>query len=461
MNNSELSAVNHLEVLTTHNADIIKLTIRLLYGIKEGIIKIPENETVSNFPLNVDKILLAACMHLNNTAAFRYLLATNVKNIYSKIESFQWDKYRYVFNLFSQVKENNILFDKSDMELFELIDNYKYDWSGFRNLHLHLIDSKDYAYWACNDSPNKNYKTNPYIGKAKIDTRHLILSILGECACCIPEPTDAAKKLAGEDAYQLYTNLRWLEKFPKELEFTKNHLLNIAHTEDGFKVSLLIKNADFTHFNQISKDYLSESSLYLNCKSPLFLESELIEFEKIINEKPTKREIFMQKFLENHSNFLRVLGFEGFSPQVHLIPQNQDTQKLSSLSVDFLAKNVGDNSSSIIELKRSINNLVLGNQSRKRLSHKLSSALTQLEEYHSFFDDKANRLWFEHKYGEKIFKPELYLLIGDVNLRTLGIKSLLNTPILNLPVRVISYNDIIDRIRTQHIVLPTTGYNLE
>ena len=55
---------------------------------------------------------------------------------------------------------------------------------------------------------------------------------------------------------------------------------------------------------------------------------------------------------------------------------------------------------------------VVGSKNREAFSSWLNSYISQTRVYSSYFDDSANRAWFEKKYGFKVHKPRRYLVVG-------------------------------------------------
>jgi hypothetical protein len=452
-----LSAKRLAGDVTTQAQRVFELVIRTIVGVFDGLVTQPDTELLNRAPLGVSELLLGACLQLDTSSAYRGLLATGVQGIAERCESFQWDRYRYLQDMFAQVSVTNVLAGKSYQELLQLVDSHKE--GSLAALRTFMIDARDYAEWACNDSPGRGSETEP-----PSQTRHLLLSALSDCACCPPKPTRAALSLAGAEAVDTYWNLRYQKSFPDRLEYTERLALAVEYAEGEFIVSLRAKSADFSRYNLKGVEHASNSTLFRECRPPLFLESELSEFREIVNENYTKRERHLQQFIENRSHFLRALGISSFAPQVHLKPVGPTVaayDTLASLCVDFLGVNVGDGTSTIVELKRGLERTVVGLGSRRRASYQLNEALVQLEDYYRFFEDSANRHWFAEKYGKEIFRPQLLLLIGNSSLSKSGLPTILSSPHENVPVRVVSYEDVLNVIRCQHLVLPTKNWDLE
>jgi hypothetical protein len=240
-------------------------------------------------------------------------------------------------------------------------------------------------------------------------------------------------------------------------------IIEIRHSNDGYSVSLLSPSGSFRQYETKSGIKSVNSSLFLPCKPPLFLQNEITEFEAIVNGIQRSRELRIQRFLENESQFLRVLGFQGFAPQVHLIRQDIDgnPNKRVNLYPDFLLEDLGIGRFALIELKRAHENMSAGPKDRRTFSSKLHRALSQLEDYSMFFEDSRNRSWFEETYGVEISKPELILIMGNEGLLSNFPQKIAHTPLEGKPVRILTYDYILNLVRAQHLVFPGAGEDLE
>lgn len=255
---------------------------------------------------------------------------------------------------------------------------------------------------------------------------------------------------------------RW-EDTNSELSIAENLILEIRQSGHGYTVSLLSSRGVFPQFETKETIKPVQSSLFLPCRAPLFLQSKVAEMEEIINSPEAKRELRIQRFLETKSQFLRVLGFQRFSPQVHLIRQDIDgnPNKRANLYPDFLVEDLGIRRHAVMELKRAQETMTAGPADRRTFSAKLHRALSQLEDYSMFFEDSRNRAWFEETYGVEIAKPELILVIGNNGLSSNFPPKIAHTPIESRPVRVLTYDYILNLVRAHHLVLPDAGEDLE
>lgn len=148
----------------------------------------------------------------------------------------------------------------------------------------------------------------------------------------------------------------------------------------------------------------------------IFIESEIDEFEYLINKRDVK-EFELQMFLKKTPKFLNLLGgYDCVERELTLTPQILLSDKdRSELRPDFLLKRIGINYWDILETKLPSEPLVVGLDRHRKFSSKVEKAIAQLKSYKDFFNDKTNLKWFRMKYGYDISFPELYLLIGRDN----------------------------------------------
>ena len=57
-------------------------------------------------------------------------------------------------------------------------------------------------------------------------------------------------------------------------------------------------------------------------------------------------------------------------------------------------------------------NAVVGKTNRERLSARLSEYVAQTRTYREYFEDPANRAWFEERHGFKVHHPRRFLVVG-------------------------------------------------
>lgn len=325
----------------------------------------------------------------------------------------------------------------SDDDLLNIIDN--------NDLCFYLGDAFDWA--------KPRYKGKGVV----ISSRDLLLSFLdAEIPHWITKPTKLASTIQAGKEFEL---VRYVDNWSdnnSEIRIVHSLIVEIRKQEGQYTASLLTPKGTFNQFEYDLQSNDVSSALFSPCKPPLFLQSELKEFESLVNESPQVRESRIQHFLETKSHFLRLLGGQRFAPQVHLVRQNIDGNhyKRINLYPDFILEDIGLPKYSIVELKRAQERMSSGPEDRSTWSARLNYALSQLEDYYNFFEDSQNRKWFNEKYGVDIIKPELTIIIGNSGMRTNIFGKTLLTPIDNRPVRILNYDYIMSIVRAQHLIFP-------
>lgn len=91
----------------------------------------------------------------------------------------------------------------------------------------------------------------------------------------------------------------------------------------------------------------------------------------------------------------------------------QDGEERKDLKPDFFVVK-SNGTVDIVEFKLPSlkNKAIVGNENRETFSAELNSYISQVSVYAEYFDDSANRKWFEKKYGFSVYKPRKYLVIG-------------------------------------------------
>jgi len=84
----------------------------------------------------------------------------------------------------------------------------------------------------------------------------------------------------------------------------------------------------------------------------------------------------------------------------------------SDLIPDFLLQNVTDDLWDIFEIKKPSEKIIVGPPNRPRFSANVIKACSQLREYKSYFNDPKNRELIESKYGLRVYKPNIAVIIG-------------------------------------------------
>jgi hypothetical protein len=175
-----------------------------------------------------------------------------------------------------------------------------------------------------------------------------------------------------------------------------------------------------------------------------FISLDLIrQLEEILNS-PHVSESLIQKFLEEHPDFLFLIGdYEGWKSQISLSPQVlMSYEAKEGERPDFFLRDSRTNFWDLLEIKRPDVNLVKGVPHRRRWSDAFMEGRAQLIEYRHYFDDKTDRQWVKDRYGIDVLCPQLYLLIGrDHSFHNWAEKRVLMDA--EKEVKVVTYDDLL------------------
>lgn len=337
----------------------------------------------------------------------------------------------------------------SDSKLTELIQGLDF-WPG---------DSQDYAKIRLRDRDSQRHWAEAELTEGSVTTLDMLYWVFHTAA-----PWEMVDKNQFTPFYweseeltpDLYMKFREYHRSNRSPQSRNSYLLEIRRGANAYRVSILSPYGTFTQYESNGQVRANPSQRFLPCRPPVFLASEVSEFEQLINDPPSERERHLQEFLGAHSQFLRAVGSQGFRPQVHLIRQDIDgsPEKRANLYPDFLIEQIGLSPHAIVELKRAQAQMTAGPADRRNFASQLSSALRQLDDYWSFFQDSSNRRWFEETYGQEISNPELILLMGNEETAEAPLRGIVHTPIENRPVRLLTYFDILAMVRCQHLIIP-------
>ena len=121
------------------------------------------------------------------------------------------------------------------------------------------------------------------------------------------------------------------------------------------------------------------------------------------------QQFLLQMFFENNPEFLRLgVKYRRIIPIVRLPREGKP-----DLVPDFLLERVTDGYCDILDIKLPDKKLITGIEDRRTFSQNVGSAIAQVDEYRDYFDEKKNRELIEQKYGVKVYKPQVLVLIGD------------------------------------------------
>ncbi len=137
---------------------------------------------------------------------------------------------------------------------------------------------------------------------------------------------------------------------------------------------------------------------------------EIAALEELVNDA-TIKEHAIQKFLEEHPNFIRGLNYNNIYPQIVLEREND-----GSLIPDFILEPFEGGFCDILDIKLPKQRLYVGGKDRGQLAAGLHEVAAQLREYAAYFEQDKYRRFVRERYGLKIYRPRLIAVIGrDIN----------------------------------------------
>lgn len=132
---------------------------------------------------------------------------------------------------------------------------------------------------------------------------------------------------------------------------------------------------------------------------------QIAELEELINTKGVK-EADLQKFFEKHPQLLQGIEYDKLEPHPVLVRQGA-----GPLIPDFMLEPAGG-FADILDLKLPDVRLTAGSKDRRRWSSKVSDAIAQVREYGAYFDSPIHREFVESKYGMRLYRPKVTVVIG-------------------------------------------------
>lgn len=131
------------------------------------------------------------------------------------------------------------------------------------------------------------------------------------------------------------------------------------------------------------------------------------EFQFLLNQKELK-ETDIQRYIEKHPEFFRMLGYKEIYPQIVL-----EKEDGSTLIPDFILQPVGDEWCDLLELKLPSKKIVVGTGDRIRFSKEVTELVAQMREYSAFFENPKFQKKIKDKYSLNIYKPKMIGMIGQ------------------------------------------------
>ncbi|MEV4621316.1 Shedu anti-phage system protein SduA domain-containing protein [Asanoa sp. NPDC049573] len=152
---------------------------------------------------------------------------------------------------------------------------------------------------------------------------------------------------------------------------------------------------------------------------------------------PTTSELTYQRLLEENPEILLLDEYVEARPQISLTPND------STLIPDFLLRPVGHDLWDILELKRPSATVLTTRGGRPQFTREVAAAVAQLRSYAEAVDDPAVRDRLEARYGIRMFRPQLHLVVGRlVPLDRVALKRA-SDPF----IRVVGWDELVMRAR--------------
>lgn len=169
------------------------------------------------------------------------------------------------------------------------------------------------------------------------------------------------------------------------------------------------------------------------------IQLEIEQFEALINRRDV-RERELQLFFEEHPHFLSVLA----QPIPH-VQLRDGTGKLliPDLILKPLVASRRDSKWEVLELKLPAAKVTSGKRTRRRLSHEVWQAISQLREYGSYFADPRNEAQITVALGHALKRPKLAVLIGRGNADELEVIDMQQSYVPD--VRIVTYDEILEQ----------------
>lgn len=142
-------------------------------------------------------------------------------------------------------------------------------------------------------------------------------------------------------------------------------------------------------------------------RTNLILRKYFDEFQFLLNQKGLK-ETDIQKYIEKHPEFFRMLGYKEIYPQIVL-----EKEDGSSLIPDFILQPVGDEWCDLLELKLPSKKIAVGTGDRIRFSKEVTELVAQMREYSAFFENPKFQRQIKDKYKLNCYKPKMIGMIGQ------------------------------------------------
>lgn len=133
---------------------------------------------------------------------------------------------------------------------------------------------------------------------------------------------------------------------------------------------------------------------------------DIARLERLLND-PSVKERQIEEALLGNPLFLRGLNYQKVYAQV-VLPRNGG----NDLRPDIIAEPIDAEWAEIIDLKLPSEPVLVGRPNRARLAAGITSVVRQLQEYASYFDERAVAARVESRYGFRCYRPRLVAIVG-------------------------------------------------
>jgi len=149
----------------------------------------------------------------------------------------------------------------------------------------------------------------------------------------------------------------------------------------------------------------------------------------------------LQSFFEGNPEFLFFgTRYKRVLPQILLKRENR-----SDLKPDFFLERTTDGFCDILDIKLPKKAVLVGAKERRRFASEVETAIAQVYQYREYFEDPQNVRKTEEKYGIKVYKPNILVLIG--NGKNLHVKDLIRVRDRLKYGEVITYQNLISQMK--------------
>jgi anti-sigma B factor antagonist len=169
------------------------------------------------------------------------------------------------------------------------------------------------------------------------------------------------------------------------------------------------------------------------------LRDQLQEFQDLINSE-SSREEDIHGFLEKNPTFLLGEGYRELHSKVLL-----EREGSGPLIPDFILQPFDQELCDLLELKLPSEPLIVGTENRRRFSGAVHAAIAQLRTYRDYFDDRKNRERISSRYGVKVYRPRMSVVIGRLpTLDPLEYRQIVDG---QRDVQIVTYDDLLARAK--------------